>query len=128
MSEIDRNSVAYRYLKNVATNQKPGTIFYIYNFNYTESVYKILEELDYNKEEINKILVKVHGSLDGKGIKFGVEESSKLASWNQFLYKSHNDNANQIELNSMFESASQVEFFGHSLGETDHDYFTSFFR
>lgn len=127
LSSINKESDAYRYLKKTIQIET-GSYLKIYNFNYTETVNQILFELGYNETEISKILVKVHGSLNEKGIKFGVEESSRLDKWNQFLYKTHNDNVNQVNLDDFLGIAEQVEFFGHSLGETDHDYFTTFFR
>ena len=45
-----------------------------------------------------------------------------------FLYKSHNRYQDVRRLPQILENASQIIFFGYSLGETDHSYFDDFFK
>lgn len=101
---------------------------YIYDFNYTESVSKIIEDNKVNKKAETHI-IKVHGSAADNKIVFGVEDNAYINRDDSFLYKSGSHNYNvEININEELKAADDIVVIGHSLGETDHFYFKSFFQ
>ena len=100
----------------------------IYNFNYTDSIFKIAGILNIpNIEDKHSF---VHGSIENKNIIFGVEDNAKINNKHIFLKKSSNLNfaeSNIIRvLNNSGEKINLV-IFGHSLGITDSSYFSRYF-
>lgn len=123
---IDINSNVYQlFIKLIKLDNAQ---IYIYDFNYTESVSKIIEDNKVDqKAEIQRI--KVHGSAADNKIVFGVEDDAYINRDDSFLYKSGNLNYNfDININKELETADEIVVIGHSLGETDHFYFKSFFQ
>ena len=95
----------------------------IYNFNYTNSIFKIAEILGIPKEEIEEKHVYVHGSIDSEDIIFGVEDDAKISSEHIFFKKSYNINFVTSDIFQQLNSNNDAVLFGHSLGITDSSYF-----
>ena len=100
----------------------------IFNFNYTDSVEKYIRPPQY------KQLIYMHGTLKNDDINFGIgDRTENLERGHTFLKKSHAMNYSS-SFNNFFGRDQrsgdivQVYIFGHSLGESDNDYFKNFFR
>ena len=114
-------SVAHTLIRDIIIDRIP---YYVVNFNYTRFVECIIKGFDPIPD--CKIL-QIHGSLK-KDIVFGVQDSLNLNREHVFIYKSHNINKNVEGLPRILENANKIIFFGYSLGETDHSYFSDFFE
>ncbi len=117
--EIDKNSHGYNLIKFLS-NQKTT----ILDYNYTKSLEIIFENLD--KKEKIKDIIKVHGSIEDNII-FGVEDNAQIKDKHVFLRKAFNENFKAINTNNLLKASNQIFIFGHSLGKTDHMYFSDFF-
>jgi hypothetical protein len=120
-AEINTKSHAYNALRDACNSN-----FLIIDFNYTKSVNKILEKLaiyDSGQRHIS-----IHGSVDRGEIIFGIEDSYDVNEENMFLQKSYSKIYGGYNIYELLQKADIVSFFGHSLGETDHSYFRSYFR
>ena len=98
----------------------------IISFNYTS----IIERLTWDKFKDSKgNLLHIHGSLAPyDDIVFGVEDSAKLSKEHVFLYKAHSRHLKVQEFSDWLNTAERIIFYGYSLGDTDRQYFESFFR
>ncbi len=98
----------------------------IISFNYTS----IIERLTWDKFNDSKgNLLHIHGSLAPyDDIVFGVEDSAKLSKEHVFLYKAHSPHLKVQKFSDWLNSAERIIFYGYSLGDTDRQYFESFFR
>lgn len=98
----------------------------IISFNYTS----IIERMTRDRFCISKgNLLHIHGSLDPyDDIVFGVEDSAKLSKEHVFLYKAHSRHLKVQEFSDWLNTAERIIFYGYSLGDTDRQYFESFFR
>ncbi|MCP9755703.1 hypothetical protein EGI26_11105 [Lacihabitans sp. CCS-44] len=115
---------SYRVLEEIVWTKS----YEILNFNYTKSVEYILEKiLKVERAEIDKRLHYVHGSLKDDNIVIGVDESFDKALDFPFLVKFQNIKFQNININNKFKESMNVVFFGHSIGETDHSHFDTFF-
>lgn len=121
-SFLDKKSKAYNLVKEVLNSE-----FVILDFNYTKSTEKILKDFGLTDDVIEKRLIKIHGSVD-TDIVFGVEDHADILSEHTFLKKSSNIIFKGINIYRQLPSLSNLFIFGHSLGETDHTYFRSFFN
>lgn len=115
-------SHAYKLIEKIIHERKSS---YIVSFNYTNFIEKVIKEINHNCTDFH--ISQVHGSLKN-GIVFGVQDSMELQREHVFLYKSHNRYQDVRRLPQILENASQIIFFGYSLGETDHSYFDDFFK
>lgn len=106
-------------------NQLPADIKII-SFNYTS----IIERMTRDRFCISKgNLLHIHGSLAPyDDIVFGVEDSAKLSKEHVFLYKAHSRHLKVQEFSDWLNTAERIIFYGYSLGDTDRQYFESFFR
>lgn len=106
-------------------DQLPGDSKII-SFNYTS----IIERLTWDKFKDSKgNLLHIHGSLAPyDDIVFGVEDSAKLSKEHVFLYKAHSRHLKVQEFSDWLNTAERIIFYGYSLGDTDRQYFESFFR
>lgn len=112
-----RNTEAYKVLSKVI--QYPT--YFIANFNYTPSVQNLGLNILTDK------IIHIHGSLEpDSGIVFGVEETANINNEHVFLHKSRSKYINLNSFNHLLRSSNEIIFFGYSLGETDHYYFSSF--
>jgi hypothetical protein len=121
---IDRRSHAYKLIRKISSIPN----FIIIDFNYTNSTRIILEELGFSLKEIDKILIKIHGSIEEEKIIFGVEDGANISSNHLFLRKAYPRHFKGINLDNGLKNIQKIHFFGHSIGETDHTYFFEFFR
>ncbi|MDK2062799.1 AbiH family protein [Aliarcobacter butzleri] len=121
--EINENSKAFEMMKNEIKDTE-----IIYNFNYTNSVFKVARILEISNIEFKHSYV--HGSIENKNIIFGIEDDARINDNHIFLKKSSNINfaeSNIIRvLNNSGEKINLV-IFGHSLGITDSSYFKNYF-
>jgi hypothetical protein len=101
----------------------------IYNFNYTNSVFKVAEILGISDIESKHSFV--HGSIENRNIIFGVEDRAYINDNHIFFKKSYNPNfaeSNIINiLNNIDNNIIKLIIFGHSLGITDSSYFNDYF-
>ena len=98
----------------------------IISFNYTS----IIERMTRDRFCTSKgNLLHIHGSLaPNDDIVFGVEDSAKLSKEHVFLYKAHSRHLKVQEFSDWLNTAERIIFYGYSLGDTDRQYFESFFR
>jgi hypothetical protein len=122
-ANLNLNSKAYHLI-----NDTIGRNYKILDFNYTKSTKLLLRQLGVSTEQINKRHVKVHGSIEDKNIIFGVEDKAEIKPEHIFFKKSFNKNFKPIKLMDEVDQFTELHIFGHSLGETDHTYFDSFFH
>jgi hypothetical protein len=122
-SKLDIKSHSYKLLTQIFDKD-----FLILDFNYTNSVKIILEQLGLKQIEIDERLIKVHGSIDEKQIIFGVEDHARIKPEHVFLRKAFNRDFKGVNMNILLYNLTELFIFGHSLGETDHMYFIRFFQ
>ena len=122
-TKLDNNSHSYKLLTQIFDKN-----FLILDFNYTNSVKIILQELGLKQIEIDERLIKVHGSIDEKQIIFGVEDFARIEPEHVFLRKAFSRDFKGVNMNLLLENLTELFIFGHSLGETDHMYFSRFFQ
>jgi hypothetical protein len=121
-SRIDRQSPAIHLLKNVIKEEVA-----IIDFNYTNSTQIILQELGYTPQKIKESHHKIHGSIQLGNIIFGTDELN-ISDDHLFIRKIHDRMYKPYDLNTLMKNAfREVVFFGHSLGDIDHTYFSEFF-
>lgn len=121
-TDINTESKAYKEILNI-----DKTDLKIINFNYTNSIKNILIANGFTAEKAKELIYHIHGSLDEKSIIFGVEDNANIKSEHIFLKKAFNPSFKSININQLLINANEVTFFGHSLGNTDHSYFETFF-
>lgn len=121
-NQINKASHAYKLVEELL-----NTNFLIFDFNYTNSISHIGEELGFNLKDLESRIIKIHGSAKEGKIIFGVEDNAKIQPHHIFLKKSYPQHFKATSLNNHLTSANQIYIFGHSLGETDHTYFKQFF-
>lgn len=122
-SLINKNSDAFLLLEKYF---KEDTI--ILDFNYTSSISSLLVTFGAKPQDIISRHIKMHGSLAEGEIVFGIEDAPSVKSEHVFLKKSYNASFKAVNLNSVFNHMSDLYIFGHSLGQTDHMYFSHFFN
>ncbi|CAN5161450.1 hypothetical protein BH09BAC5_BH09BAC5_09120 [soil metagenome] len=122
-TEINKSSSAYKLLTDLLNHD-----FIIFDFNYTNTVLKICNELGVDSQVLEGKIVKLHGSASEGKIIFGVEDSAAIKTQHIFLKKAFPAHYKAINLNFQLLNASDIYIFGHSLGETDHTYFKHYFE
>jgi hypothetical protein len=121
--EINQNSKAFEMMKNEISDAD-----IIYNFNYTNSVFRVAEILEISNIESKHSFV--HGSIENKNIIFGVEDRADINDNHIFLKKSAHHNfteSNIIKILHNNDEKIDLVIFGHSLGITDSSYFSNYF-
>lgn len=98
----------------------------IVTFNYTE----LVENISSNAfAPYNHNLLHVHGSLHVEDdIVFGVEDDVVLPKEHAFLYKAYSKYKQTQTFAKWLSEAHNIIFYGYSLGDTDKQYFASFFK
>lgn len=119
--EIDQNSKAFSLLKD-----EIDTFDYIFNFNYTNTIFKICEIL--NIQNIKNKHCYIHGSIENEDIIFGVEDKANIQLDHIFFKKSYNKNYGKYNIKKEFNEENEITIFGHSLGITDSSYFRDYIR
>jgi hypothetical protein len=118
---IDKTAYSFKLIEQLREKD-----FLILDFNYTKMTENILFELGI-ADELDKRLIKVHGSLEEEEIIFGVEDSARILPQHVFLRKAFHKSFKAININTNLANLKELYIFGHSLGETDHMYFSDFF-
>lgn len=124
IEKINRNSSAYKLLSTHYDESES----YVGNFNYTNTVKFILQELSIHDEYIDNSVHHIHGNCQNKNIIFGVNDNARVDPDHVFLYKSTSNHDGGRGIKNALKAASRVFFFGHSLAESDHMYLADFFR
>ncbi|MCX7068526.1 MAG: AbiH family protein [Methylococcales bacterium] len=118
---IDKGSAAYSLIKNEFNEET-----YVINFNYTHSIQSILKEIGMS-DTVNDSVHHIHGSVSQKNIVFGVDDGIVIYGKHSFLRKSTSHHYGEKNVDTILGNATELTFFGHSLGSTDHMYFKSLF-
>lgn len=119
--ELNQESIAFKMIQ-----EEIETADRIYNFNYTNTVYKVAELLG-----ITDIASKhsyVHGSIENMDIIFGVEDRADIYIEHIFLKKSYNKNFGESDIGKYLKDNIDLVLFGHSLGITDSSYFARYIQ
>lgn len=119
LSQIDKTSKAYKFIRFLSNRSD----VLILNFNYTDSADYILDDGDKKFTVLN-----IHGKAKENQIVFGVEDDARINDKDIFLKKSTCTWNEIVDIDNYLTNASQIVFWGYSLGETDHHYFEEFFR
>lgn len=119
-SHKPESPIPYRLLQSFMKMAGKNTI---YTFNYTDPFWVYPD----NYSSILRPVYYVHGSLAEKNIIIGVGDKHQLYEQYNFLYKAMNPNYRSSGIVSDLEDADNIIFFGHSLGDNDHDYLNQFF-
>ena len=93
----------------------------IYSFNYTK-VQMPFPEL------VEIPVIYMHGSLEDKFVIVGTRNDDKIEKGYEFLAKTNDINYHHPNIEEALNNADEIIFFGHSLGENDHQYFADFFK
>lgn len=120
-AKINQKSKAFQMIQDeITTTDK------IYNFNYTNTVFKVAEALKI--ENITNKHEYVHGSIENSDIIFGVEDDAIIHQNHIFLKKSYNRNFGKSTINKALNRNinHNLIVFGHSLGTTDSSYFEKY--
>ena len=119
--KLDEDSKAFQMIK-----QEIETTDRIYNFNYTNSIFRIGNLLDIPIYEIENKHTYVHGSIENKDIIFGVEDDAEISSEHIFFKKAYNLNFGKSDIGENLNHINDSILFGHSLGITDSSYFKDY--
>lgn len=122
-ANINMDSFAYKTLSSFIKDEGVTLI----SFNYTDTINHIIREIHFSTSNDSIKLHHIHGNASNHNIVFGVEDQANINTNDVFLLKATQKAFNPIDLTKIFETAQNVIFLGHSLGSTDHHYFSSFF-
>jgi Bacteriophage abortive infection AbiH len=129
---VPQNTAAYQLLRSCygSVDDLENTV--IFNFNYTNTVVKILTEIGWREDQIASIHHQIHGSIVQKRIVFGVEDDADIHidaanGGHIFLRKAVSPIATKIPISDWLNKANEIHIFGHSLGTTDNMHFDHFF-
>lgn len=115
------NSVAGKLLRLISENPFE---FDVFSFNYTNLNY-ICEKLSY-RDSIQ--FSHVHGSIERQTLILGFEDDVDGIEEHSYMIKSFNSNYVSRHLRQKLRHAKEIIIFGHSLGSTDYQYFSEFFK
>lgn len=120
-SRINNDSAASMVYHIIAQRKKKGDIVSIYTFNYTE----FPKDGDWEYEQITKY---VHGRANKGRIIIGTRDDESYNTHYDFLQKAFDPHFYPPALVPDLLEATDVVFFGHSIGENDRQYFKKFFK
>lgn len=115
------NSIAGKLLRLISENPYE---FDVFSFNYTD-LNHICEKLRY-KHSIQ--FSHIHGSLEKQTLILGFEDDVEGIEEHSYMIKSFNSSYVSRHLRQKLRHAKEIIIFGHSLGSTDYQYFSEFFR
>lgn len=98
--------------------------FYIYNFNYTNPLRMIRRNLDI----YSKRLCYVHGCAKDNTIILGCPDAPNIYDCHEYIVKSYSPYFKSNDLSTDLENATDIIFFGLSMGEVDNIYFEDLFK
>lgn len=127
VTKMDENSSAYQWAKNLNFQHLSSTPLYVLNFNYTNCFQLITQNESFQQNWGAVKYFNVHGDLSNKNIILGLSDEAELDSETNYLRKSSFPNYGMQINEHILENCADVYFFGHSLGESDHNYFKTFF-
>lgn len=119
-NDVVEDTIAGIFLKAIYQYQED---FDIYTFNYTNlnnilKLFKIKGSIHYTH---------VHGSVDDHSIILGFEDDVDISDDYCYMIKTFHAGYSSHNIRYALDEASEVIFFGHSLGSTDYHYFSQFF-
>lgn len=123
ISTIDVQSHAYNFLVENAITQSKVADIRIYNFNYTPTVKRILNNHGWPLEVIEGRHVHVHGELNNNLI-FGIQDETSPTRFHSLVKKSMRPGFKTCNISDELLKGNNIEIFGYSLGETDEMYFS----
>lgn len=100
----------------------------ILDYNYTSITKSVLEDIGLTAHDIEKRLIKIHGSIEEGNIIFGVQDEANINENHVFLRKGYPKHYKGINVDNELRQLKNLHIFGHSLGVTDHSYFKHFFE
>lgn len=115
--KLDSMSHAYKFFAALYNKED---YFYIVNFNYTDTISRVLHSIVGPGHIGNVDIINVHGSLEAGNIILGVNDSIDLPRDLIFLRKAYTKGFVRTNWSRVLNAEHRVYFFGHSLGETDH--------
>ena len=121
---LDGTTHAHRLIQKLVTSDDPLVVY----FNYTSSVRKLLEHAKMDSVTLTQRHWSIHGTCEDQNTIFGVDDQSPISADHPFLYKSFAPNFSARGLLRQLIEATEVHFFGHSLGPPDHMYFRGYFQ
>jgi len=126
MKQNYSESISYHLIENVV---KSSLDLNIVNYNYTDIAHWLIQLLEKDGLNVSKCKIHhIHGSLKNDNIIFGVHDKQGLINPKySFLRKSSQDHYGKVKSNEFIDSSERVIVFGHSLGETDQNFFSKFF-
>lgn len=128
LHSMDKRSTAYKVAWDMANEVENKVNIRVVNFNYTESIEKILAEHD-RLEEIKKRIIHPHGKLSNGNIVFGIEDGTGIRHAFNYLKKSSRPGYVPITWwYEYLENVTEICIYGHSLGESDNMYFKEMFQ
>jgi hypothetical protein len=127
LTTIDYNSIkencpAVEFLKEVTS-----THCKVLCFNYTKTIPYLIEKIGLKSLNEDRF-IHMHGDLGSKNIIFGVEDCDDISDDLIYLLKSNRSNYKNGKLSQLLRSFHNIDFFGYSLGESDHTYFDDYFQ
>lgn len=126
-NDINTSSTALKLISKINHDSQ----FDIVTFNYTD-----LTRLDKFVGSINNHISYIHGKLhtssdklkDDTSIILGFQDNIDIDDSFCFMIKSHSPYYKSCRLKFLLQYASEVIFFGHSLGASVYPYFADFFK
>lgn len=119
----DRCEVAKKILELITEKED----YHIHSFNYT-NLPELAQRIGVKEEIPKERMHYVHGSLANNDIILGTGDTMEMPDDYAWLYKSFNEHYRSNDLAKDLADADEVYIFGHSLGDNDFDYFSSFFQ
>jgi len=130
------------FMSNVFSKINSSENVDIINFNYTNTIYKLLEM--FVRSERNKCyninsdilegrfpkhinVIHPHGCISDGFVIIGVEDSAIISPNHSFLKKTCHKEFKRFPMECL-EGCDKIIFFGHSLGVSDHTYFKDMFE
>lgn len=113
-------TVAYNVLQSLFCSLEAGASLDIFSFNYTH-----FPDLGIR---LDVPVHYMHGSCEDGKVIIGTRDDLSIEKDYDYLQKAMDPYFNPPALVKSLREADEVIFFGHSLGENDKQYFTSFFR
>lgn len=118
-TSLNDESLAYQLINKIKDEKT-----LIINFNYTDTVERLLNSFGSNSNIIHH---QIHGSLASGDIVVGVEDEAKLPEDYKFLIKGLNGYKGDSHFQESFIKCNNLIIFGHSLGITDSSFFYDVF-
>lgn len=116
------NNYATQLMDIVASNHQNNVQIITFNYTPMEKVADI---------DIKVPVHYIHGKATQSSninLILGVQDDIDIPKSYTYIIKSHSPNYRSYHIIDMLDDADDIIFFGHSLGETDYQYFADFFQ